>query len=125
MLPVAEMLRSPAVAGSIVLPQQANPNTERNMTPGGESSRDQVNVRLSDDAVAILYALQDHYGVSQAAVFEMLLRDRARTEGITPNMLAHAPRGTSKQTVKRRAAAASTHRPRGTTTDTDGRREKR
>jgi hypothetical protein len=76
--------------------------------PGGLSVRDQVNVRLSDEAIAILYALQDHYGISQSAVFEILLREKARAEGIKPNPLVHSGSGTAK----RRAHAASSHRAR-------------
>jgi hypothetical protein len=42
----------------------------------------QVNFRVSAEGKAILYALQDHYGLSQAGVFEMLLRQVARDQGI-------------------------------------------
>ena len=73
----------------------------------GVSPKDQINVRLSDHGIAILYALQDHWGLSQAAVFEMVLRNTARDEGIKPNSLVHRPTGTAQ----RKASAASTHRP--------------
>jgi antitoxin component of RelBE/YafQ-DinJ toxin-antitoxin module len=43
---------------------------------------DQVNVRISDLGKNIMSALQDHYGISQAAVVEMLLRDKAREVGM-------------------------------------------
>ena len=41
-----------------------------------------VNVRLSDTARYILDQLQDYYGLSQASIFEMLLREDARRLGI-------------------------------------------
>lgn len=78
---------------------------------GGQSGRDQINVRLSDDAVAILYALQDHFGISQAALFEMMLREKARAERLNVNELVHQARGTSRKTKERKAAAASDRRP--------------
>lgn len=38
--------------------------------------KDQINIRLSDDDKARLKALQNRYGISQAAVITMLLRDK-------------------------------------------------
>lgn len=43
---------------------------------------EQLNARISERGKAILYALQDHFGLSQAGVIEMLLRDAAREKGI-------------------------------------------
>ena len=48
--------------------------------PGVHLKR-QLNVRVSDEAHAILGKLCEHLGVSQAAALEMILRDRARDEG--------------------------------------------
>lgn len=48
------------------------------------SRKPQVNVRLSPLGKDVLHFLQAHYGVSQAAVFEMLLRDKARSLGQDP-----------------------------------------
>jgi hypothetical protein len=83
-------------------PASGPTHTEGNM-PGIESVKDQVNVRLSDNAIAILHALTEYYGISQAAVFEMLLRDKARAEGIRPDPLVHTTTGTAR---KRAIAAA-------------------
>ena len=81
-------------------------------TPSSLSAKDQINVRLSDTAIGILYALQDYYGISQAAVFELLLRDKARETGVKPNPLKHRPTGTAKRA---KARAASTNRPKDST----------
>ena len=72
------------------------------------SKRDQINVRLSDEAIGILYALQEWYGCSQAAVFEMLLRDRARQEaakGFTVNPLVHRPSGAARRKLEQANAS--------------------
>lgn len=45
---------------------------------------DQVNFRISEQGKAILYALQDYHGLSQAGIFEMLLRQAARDAGWDP-----------------------------------------
>lgn len=42
------------------------------------SRKEQVNFRISDQGKTILYGLQDHYGLSQSGVFELLLREKAR-----------------------------------------------
>lgn len=42
----------------------------------------QLNVRLSDEAIATVLALQEYYGLSQAGVLEMVLRDRFRALGL-------------------------------------------
>lgn len=42
----------------------------------------QLNFRVSAEGKAILYALQDHFGLTQAGVMEMILRRVAREEGI-------------------------------------------
>ena len=42
----------------------------------------QTNVRLSVEARAALQALAERLGVSASAVVEMLLRDKARKEGL-------------------------------------------
>jgi hypothetical protein len=92
--------------------------------PGGQSLRDQVNVRLSDEAITTLYALQDHLGISQSAIFEMLIREKGRTEranGMIVNPLKHSPRGTSRATNQAKAGTASSSHSRRPTED---RREK-
>ena len=58
----------------------------------GHMARDrtQIGVRLSDEAVAILTALQEHYGaraglaeaLSQSQAVEIMLRDTAKREGL-------------------------------------------
>lgn len=48
--------------------------------PGVHSKR-QLNVRVSDEAHAILAKLCEHLGVSQAAALEFVLREKARSEG--------------------------------------------
>jgi antitoxin component of RelBE/YafQ-DinJ toxin-antitoxin module len=74
------------------------------------STRDQINVRASDEAVSILYALQDRWGISQAAIIEMLLRKAARDEGLEVNELVHmranAPDVDSRKGIQPRAAAS-------------------
>lgn len=40
--------------------------------------RQQVNVRLTLVSVELLQRLATHYGISQAAVIEILVRERAR-----------------------------------------------
>lgn len=37
-----------------------------------------INVRITETGKQILYALQDHYGLTQSGVFELILRDCAR-----------------------------------------------
>ena len=49
---------------------------------------DQVGFRISKDGLAILFQLQEHYGLSQSGIFEMLLRERARAEGFKVSDLA-------------------------------------
>jgi len=46
------------------------------------STKPQTNVRLSDEARDALNALAKRLGVSASAVVEMLVRDRARKEGL-------------------------------------------
>lgn len=41
-----------------------------------------INVRISEVGIGLLHALQDHYGLSQASIVEMLLREDARRQGI-------------------------------------------
>lgn len=43
---------------------------------------DQLNFRITDEGKRILYALQDHFGLTQSGVMEMILRRVAREEGI-------------------------------------------
>lgn len=42
---------------------------------------DQVNVRISDQGKWCLLQLQEFYGLSQAGVMEMILREKARAVG--------------------------------------------
>lgn len=73
-------------------------------------TRDQVNVRISDDAIAILYALQDYYGISQAALFEILLRDKARSiHDLKINPLVHQRTNAPRPATA--ARASSSNRP--------------
>ena len=44
------------------------------------SDRTQVHVRLSSTAREALHSLQDYYGLTQAKVFEILLREEIRRE---------------------------------------------
>jgi antitoxin component of RelBE/YafQ-DinJ toxin-antitoxin module len=53
---------------------------------------DTVNFRISDDGKRILGALQEHFGLSQSSVFELLLREKARDLGIDPEKLKPTPR---------------------------------
>jgi hypothetical protein len=48
------------------------------------AGKEQVNVRLSGDARKLLTRLQRHFGVSQADVLEMLLREKGRELGYMP-----------------------------------------
>lgn len=41
-----------------------------------------MNVRISDTGRYLMDALQEHYGLSQSSIIEMLLRDDARRHGI-------------------------------------------
>lgn len=41
--------------------------------------------RISDRGRSLLYAMQDHWGLSQAGVFELLLRNAARDAGFDVN----------------------------------------
>lgn len=75
---------------------------------GGHSVKDQVNVRLSERAISILYALQDHYGLSQAAIFELLLRDKANDMNLKVNELVHRPTGTAARNARGKARGAGT-----------------
>lgn len=45
--------------------------------PGGRSIKKQFNARLSDEGFALMQYLQSHYGISQGAVLEILLREKA------------------------------------------------
>jgi hypothetical protein len=65
-------------------PQRQSPVTARN--PDGKGRKDQINVRASEEATQIMAALQDYWGISQAAIIEMLLRDKARELGLRPNV---------------------------------------
>lgn len=47
-----------------------------------ENRTNQINVRMSDTGRRILESLQTYYGLSQASVFEFLLREEARRLGI-------------------------------------------
>lgn len=42
----------------------------------------QLNFRITEEGKNILYALQDHFGLTQSGVMEMILRRVAREEGI-------------------------------------------
>lgn len=42
------------------------------------AKREHVNYRITDEGKAILYALQDWWGVSQSGAMEMLLRETSR-----------------------------------------------
>lgn len=50
--------------------------------PGKTDRRGYLNIRFSDTARWIIDELQDHLGLSQASVIEMLLREEARRRGI-------------------------------------------
>jgi antitoxin component of RelBE/YafQ-DinJ toxin-antitoxin module len=49
--------------------------------PAGVHVKTQLNVRVSDEAHAIISAMQQELGISQSAVLEMLLRAAARDKG--------------------------------------------
>lgn len=53
--------------------------------------KNQINTRLSDQAVAIIHATQERFGLTYTGVMEMALRELARTHNIKPNPLAHGP----------------------------------
>ena len=59
--------------------------------PKSNRTRDsQFNFRLSDEGRSLLVALQEHYGgLSQADLVELLLRQTARREGVTPRPFEH------------------------------------
>lgn len=45
-------------------------------------TKKQAGIRLSDEGKDLLEKLARHYGISQAAVLEILIRKDARNEGI-------------------------------------------
>jgi hypothetical protein len=47
--------------------------------------REHVNFRISEEGKAILYYLQDYFGLTQGGVLELLLREKAREIGYAPN----------------------------------------
>ncbi len=50
--------------------------------PGKVEKRGHLNIRCSDTARYLLEELQDHLGLSQSGIIEMLLRDEARRRNI-------------------------------------------
>jgi len=46
------------------------------------STKPQTNIRLSEEARSALQALAERDGISASAVVEMLIRERARKEGL-------------------------------------------
>jgi hypothetical protein len=65
--------------------------------PDGAGRKDQINIRASAEAISIMNALQEYWGISQAGIVEMLLREKARELGIKPNPLAHQRNGAPKK----------------------------
>jgi hypothetical protein len=66
------------------------------MTPAAvpESHRrrkNQINTRLSDEAVAILHAAQDRFGLTYTGVMEMALRELRQVYQLQINPLIHGP----------------------------------
>lgn len=57
--------------------------------PGGRSIKKQFNARLSDEGFALIQHLQGYYGISQGAVLEILLREKASELNLK---VKHAPR---------------------------------
>lgn len=49
--------------------------------PQGIHLKHQLNVRVSEEAHAIVRELQLHYGLTQAGVLELVLRETARERG--------------------------------------------
>jgi hypothetical protein len=49
---------------------------------GREKRSLQIGIRLTDTGRYLMEQLQEHFGLSQASVFEMLLRDEARRQGL-------------------------------------------
>jgi hypothetical protein len=47
------------------------------------SEKPQLNARVSKEAISIMQYLQQYYGLSQAGVLELLLREKAKELGIT------------------------------------------
>jgi predicted DNA-binding protein len=45
-------------------------------------TKKQAGIRLSDEGKDLLEKLAKHYGVSQAAILEILIRKEARNEGL-------------------------------------------
>lgn len=45
--------------------------------------KEHVNFRISEDGKAVLYYLQDYFGLSQSGVIELLLREKAREISFT------------------------------------------
>lgn len=59
------------------------PKTARAGAAPSRHKNPQTNVRLSPIARAALQALSERHGLSATAVVEMLLRDRARADGLS------------------------------------------
>lgn len=45
---------------------------------------DTLSIRISEEGKRILGLLQEHYGLSQSSVIEMLVREHARQQGLLP-----------------------------------------
>lgn len=54
----------------------------RPMAPGKQKKEGNLNVRISDTGRYLLDELQEHLGLSQSGIIEMLLRDEARRRAI-------------------------------------------
>ncbi len=46
--------------------------------PGKEGKNSSINIRVSDTGKYLMGRLQEHYGLSQSSVMEMMLREEAR-----------------------------------------------
>lgn len=65
--------------------------------PSHRKRKNQVNTRLSDEAVAILHAAQDRFGLTYTGVMEMALRELQRAFKLEINPLIHGPHATGSR----------------------------
>jgi len=64
----------------------------------------QLGMRISDEAVQNMESLQAYHGLSQAALFEMLVRQEARRANVGPAAL-DVPEAPPKRSHKKKVAA--------------------
>lgn len=59
--------------------------------PKGSVAKQSLGLRPSLEAATYLRQLSERIGISQTAIFELLVRDLAREHGLVPTAEAHEP----------------------------------